>query len=189
MRKILAAAALAALLGGGCSRHEEPSKITDLTVNYMKNPIGIEQNPLFGWRMQEDGRHQQTAYRIVVAASQEQLAAGEYLWDSGRTASGISAAVPYQGSGLLAGTGYVWKVFVWDEDGKLAESTENAAFEMGLTDNDWSSASWIGIRAQQDTKDVPEEEACYTIEYDVLLGRTRSGVGNGHQPVRGLFSV
>ena len=78
MRKILAAAALAALLGGGCSRHEEPSKITDLTVNYMKNPIGIEQNPLFGWRMQEDGRHQQTAYRIVVAASQEQLAAGEY---------------------------------------------------------------------------------------------------------------
>ncbi len=176
MRKILAAAALAALLGGGCSRHEEPSKITDLTVNYMKNPIGIEQNPLFGWRMQEDGRHQQTAYRIVVAASQEQLAAGEYLWDSGRTASGISAAVPYQGSGLLAGTGYVWKVFVWDEDGKLAESTENAAFEMGLTDNDWSGASWIGIRAQQDTKDVPEEEACYTIEYDVLLGRTRSGV-------------
>lgn len=184
--KLLAAMALTVLLGGGCGSQEKSAQtqayqeqsfqITDLTVNYMQNPIGIEQNPLFGWRMQEEGGHQQTAYRIVVAASQEQLAKEEYVWDSGRTASGISAAVPYRGDELLAGTEYVWKVFVWDEDENLTESMETAAFEMGLADNDWSGASWIGIRAQQDAADAAKEEAYYTIEYDVRLGRTRSGV-------------
>ena len=64
-RNILAAAVLAALLCCGCSGQEpfsentageeEACKITDLTVNYMQNPIGIEQNPLFGWRMQAKG--------------------------------------------------------------------------------------------------------------------------------------
>lgn len=184
--KLLAVMALTVLLGGGCGSQEESAQtqayqeqsfqITDLTVNYMQNPIGIEQNPLFGWRMQEEGGHQQTAYRIVVAASQEQLAKEEYVWDSGRTASGISAAVPYRGDELLAGTEYVWKVFVWDEDENLTESMETAAFEMGLADNDWSGASWIGIRAQQDAANAAKEEAYYTIEYDVRLGRTRSGV-------------
>lgn len=184
--KLLAAMALTVLLGGGCGSQEKSAQtqayqeqsfqITDLTVNYMQNPIGIEQNPLFGWRMQEEGGHQQMAYRIVVAASQEQLAKEEYVWDSGRTASGISAAVPYRGDELLAGTEYVWKVFVWDEDENLTESMETAAFEMGLADNDWSGASWIGIRAQQDAADAAKEEAYYTIEYDVRLGRTRSGV-------------
>ena len=67
----------------------------------MQNPIGIEQNPLFGWRMQAKGGQQQTAYRIVVAASQEKLAQEEYLWDSGRTESGSSVAVPYQGNNLF----------------------------------------------------------------------------------------
>ncbi len=185
-RNILAAAVLAALLCCGCSGQEpfsektagdeEACKITDLTVNYMQNPIGIEQNPLFGWRMQAKGGQQQTAYRIVVAASQEKLAQEEYLWDSGRTESGSSVAVPYQGNSLLAGTGYVWKVFVWDEAGNMTESMETAAFETGLTDNDWGGASWIGIRAKQDTKEAAKEKTYYAIEYDVRLGRTRSGV-------------
>ena len=163
---LLTAAVLFIGLVSGCSRQrQEPETggVTDLTVNYMQNPIGVEQNLLFGWRMQDVGENQQqTAYRIVVAASEEQLAAQEYVWDSGRMASGISVAVPYQGSRLEAGTRYVWRVFVWDQDGVLAKSTDTASFEMGLTDNDWSGASWIGIRNQQSASgDATAAEACY----------------------------
>lgn len=180
MMLLTAAVLFIGLVSGCSSQQQEPETggVTDLTVNYMQNPIGVEQNLLFGWRMADVGENQQqTAYRIIVAASEEQLAAEEYVWDSGRMASGISVAVPYQGSRLEAGTRYVWRVFVWDQDGVLAKSTDTASFEMGLTDNDWSGASWIGIRNQQSASgDATAAEACYTIEYDVRLGRTRTGM-------------
>lgn len=55
---------------------EKVTEITNLTVNYEQNPIGIEQIPQFGWRMKsnEDGQLQ-TAYRIVVAETAVQLEA------------------------------------------------------------------------------------------------------------------
>ncbi len=85
----------------------------DLTANYRENPIGIEAEPVFSWKMLDTTKGQrQTAYRIVVADSKEALADGAYLWDSGMVTSGKSVAVPYGGEGLLAETRYYWKVFV-----------------------------------------------------------------------------
>ena len=81
----------------GCSDTEEENtgEITALTTNYEQNPIGIDHVPLFGWRMESDVEGQrQTAYRIIVAESQEDLEEHKYVWDSGRTESDISVAVP-----------------------------------------------------------------------------------------------
>lgn len=133
---------------GGCGRsgravresmgRECAVRITGLTVNYDENPIGIERTPLFGWRMESDAEGQlQTAYRIVVAESGEELENEKYVWDSGRTDSGISVAVPYGGAELMPETAYVWKVYVWDRDGNLSESSGEAVFETGLTGGDW----------------------------------------------------
>ena len=161
--------------GDGQSREQEDTcKITGLTVNYAENPIGIGHTPRFGWRMESDVEgQQQTAYRILVAGSWEQLQKQDYVWDSGRMESGISVAVPYDGGTLEPERRYVWKVFVWDKDGNQSESSEEAIFEMGLTDNDWSGASWIGIR---DVKSEKADNATkYQIEYDVRPGRTNSG--------------
>lgn len=160
------------------SGHQENNcKITDLTVNYEENPIGIDGTPLFGWRMESDAEGQlQTAYRIAVAESPKQLNDQDYVWDSGKIESGISVAVPYDGRVLEPEKRYVWKVSVWDKDGNQLESSEEAVFEMGLVDNDWSGASWIGIRDVQDVTDsTPDDCAEYQIEYDVRLGRTKSG--------------
>ncbi|MDE6052301.1 MAG: family 78 glycoside hydrolase catalytic domain, partial [Lachnospiraceae bacterium] len=100
----------------------------------------------------------------------------EYVWDSGRIESGISVAVPYDGGTLEPEKCYVWKVYVWDKDGNPSESSEEAVFETGLTDNDWSGASWIGIREVQDRKSEETDDVTkYQIEYDVRLGRTKSG--------------
>lgn len=151
--------------------------ITGLTVNYEKDPVGIGQSPQFGWRLESDMQGQlQTAYRIVVAESGEQLGGQEYVWDSGRIESGISAAVPYGGPALEPERRYVWKVYVWDRDGNLAESSGEAAFETGVADNGWGGASWIGIRGTQDLQGAKGGASTkYQIEYDVRPGRTNSG--------------
>lgn len=161
----------------GCGMNTNTDcRITGLTVNYEENPIGLENMPLFGWRMEADENGQfQTAYRIVVAKSPEYLKKREYVWDSGKTESDCSVAIPYEGEELEAGGCYVWKVFVWDKDGKVTESSDKASFEMGLTDGDWSGASWIGVETSvwQNPFSIAKE---YTIEYDVKLGRTYSGL-------------
>ena len=164
------------MISGGCgSRSDGDSaasgSLTCLTVNYRENPIGIEDVPVFGWRMQE-GTGRQTAYRILVAESPEQLAQQEYVWDSGRTASGISAAVPYGGAALEAGKQYTWKVCIWDEDENLLESAAAASFEMGLTNDDWGGASWIGMKKN---REILQGTRQYRIAYDVRLGQTHSG--------------
>lgn len=162
------------LISGGCNRNDTTCKITQLTVNYETNPIGIEQAPMFGWRMESDEAGQaQTAYRIVIAASNEELENDHFIWDSGKVESDLSVAIPYAGGALDAGARYVWKVFVWTKDGAVVESSEEAAFEMGLTDHDWSGASWIGIRTPENRSS--NAGANYTIEYDVKLGKTYSG--------------
>lgn len=128
---------------GGCGSREDSDvavsgSLTNLTVNYEENPIGIEDTPVFGWRMQENAGNQ-AAYQIFVAESPEQLEQQEYVWDSGRTKSGLSVAVPYGGSALEAGKRYAWRVCAWDEDGNRMQGADTAFFEMGLTDGDWGA--------------------------------------------------
>lgn len=50
-------------------------RVTHLTVNYLQNPLGIDELPNLSWQMQSDERGiSQTAYQIQVAASKEDLA-------------------------------------------------------------------------------------------------------------------
>ena len=66
------------------------------------------------------------AYRLWVADSPEQLAAGRYIYDSGKVLSGESVGVVYQGKALQPSTRYYWKVSVWDESGTEITSTDKA---------------------------------------------------------------
>ena len=41
--------------------------IKDLTVNYLTNPVGIDEVPRFSWKLLQDGRgNRQRSYRIKV---------------------------------------------------------------------------------------------------------------------------
>jgi alpha-L-rhamnosidase len=87
----------------------------------------------------------QTAYRILVASSEERLAEdqGDY-WDTGKVTSDQTVAVRYAGSPLRSETRYWWKVRAWDQDGALTTWAAQATFLTGkMQPEDWRG-KWIG---------------------------------------------
>ncbi len=87
-----------------------------LRCEYLANPLGIDTRwPRLSWLLESDEPGQkQTAYRILVASTEEQLAKDEAdLWDSGKVASSETANVPYAGRPLKSRQRCYWKVMVW----------------------------------------------------------------------------
>jgi alpha-L-rhamnosidase len=115
-----------------------------LRCAHLDNPLGIAPDRVrFGWLLSGDGLQQ--AYQIQVTPN-----GGGWLpdvlvsWDSGQTASGESADVPYPGPPLARGGRYQWRVRVWDAAGTASPWSEPASFEVELGPGDWS-ACWIGL--------------------------------------------
>lgn len=179
MRKkviLLTAIIIGVLLG--CGKKEDVGTLEDLTVNYRKNPIGTETEPVFSWKMKDEEKGQkQTAYRIVVAESKTALEQKQYVWDSGERTSELSVAIPYEGDELKPETRYFWKVYVKDKDGKALESTEEAYFEIGIMDDDWDGARWICLnrKTMEQTNEVPKDTS-YTISFDFKPDNCVSGL-------------
>ncbi|MEE1256288.1 MAG: hypothetical protein UHN47_07225 [Lachnospiraceae bacterium] len=52
---------------GVCSNTASSCILEDLTVNYRENPIGIDENPVFSWKLKDTTQGQkQTAYQICI---------------------------------------------------------------------------------------------------------------------------
>ena len=119
----------------------------ELTCEYAVNPFGIDvSKPRFGWLLDSSERGvMQSAYQILVASSEDELAADEGdLWDSGKVDSGRSVNVAYEGAALASGQRCFWKVRVCDQAGEVSGWSEPATFEMALLDEaDWQG-KWIG---------------------------------------------
>ena len=91
-------------------------------------------HPLLGWVM-ESGMPdtKQTAYRILVASSDELLEDGKAdIWDSGKVESSRSFAVQYEGPALQGGKVYHWAVKTWDDHGIESPYSKHKRF---CTDN------------------------------------------------------
>lgn len=159
------------------SAQEADTVICDLQVEYRENPIGIdEERPVFSWKMDSDIRGQkQTAYRLMVADSPENLEKEELIWDSGRLESDISVAVAYEGETLEAASRYYWTVQVWDKDGKALTYGEDAFFETGLMDSGWSGAEWISAPVRESMAEFSPEECAYSISYEVSAEEATAG--------------
>jgi alpha-L-rhamnosidase len=111
------------------------------------NPLGIDSLfPRFSWCAASSSRpFAQTAYRIVVATSEEKLEddVGD-MWDSARVESDDSNQIEYKGRDLESSRRYFWKIMCWDQCGVASRFSEPAYFEMGLLhESDWT-AQWIG---------------------------------------------
>ena len=82
--------------------------IRDLTIEYRKNPIGIDEKPRFSWKLESEKQDVvQTNYQIQVVSG------GRLMWDSGRVKSDQSVLVPYKGAALKEMTVYQVQVSVW----------------------------------------------------------------------------
>mgnify|MGYP005799243447 CR=1 FL=1 len=111
-------------------------KAIRLRTEYLKDPLGIDiQKPLLFWNC--EGGKKQTAWRIVAQTN------GKTVWDSGKVASSSMRAVyPEQ---LVSRQRVVWKVKLWDEEGKEGEWSDEASCEMGLLSPSAFSAQWIAV--------------------------------------------
>lgn len=111
-------------------------KISEVKVLHMSNPLGIDRNPFFSWKLLSQKENtMQSAYRIVVTED-----GGAQVWDSGKKESGENLYIDYAGNRLKSRTLYHVKITVWDNHGDCAE--EEAQFETAFMEKtDWE-AKW-----------------------------------------------
>lgn len=122
----------------------------DLTCEYMKNPMGIdESHPRLGWKLKSlaadlYGQRQQS-YRIIVASNPDLLDRNKGdVWDSKWVQSSQTQQVRYDGGSLLSDRTYYWKVCIKDEHSRVSAWSDVNYFTTGfLGMNEWV-ASWIG---------------------------------------------
>ncbi|HWC61720.1 MAG TPA: family 78 glycoside hydrolase catalytic domain, partial [Verrucomicrobiae bacterium] len=119
---------------------------TKLRCEYAVNPMGVDlDNPRLFWIDESSERGQrQTAYEILVASTEKNLAANNGdLWASGKIASDETIQIAYSGKKVPSWQQVFWKVRVWDVDGKASAWSKPANWTMGLQPGDWQ-AKWIG---------------------------------------------
>lgn len=137
---------LISLLLASCSENENLSNVRDLKVEYLTNPLGLdEENPRFSWIIDDDSRGaSQTAYRIIVSEDLENIDNEEGdVWDSEKVTNSNNINIEYEGESLESGQKYFWKVQIWNQDGELGQWSETQHFQMGLLNpEDWR-AQWI----------------------------------------------
>lgn len=129
--------------------------VGSLRVEHCVNPDVVDvPQPRLSWVNEPKNERvkgqRQTAYRIVVASSEERLRKGNYdLWDSGRVPSNQSVLVPYAGRELSSGQDCYWMVRTWDVNGKRSKWSSVAHWGMGLLRPEEWYAKWITAHQAQ----------------------------------------
>lgn len=127
-------------------------EVVKLRCEHRDNPLVIDvAKPRLSWTMEKgnqtpEARDQmQTAYQVLVASSEELLAANQGdMWDSGKVQSDQSIAVRYAGTPLVSENRYWWKVRVDDNRGRQSAWSSAAMFMTGkMRPEDWHG-KWIG---------------------------------------------
>jgi len=129
------------------SIYSQDIAVKNLTAEHKKNPVGIDVlQPRLSWKIYGTGNNiMQTSYSIRVATDQI-FSSGKMVWQSGKTESGESLLVPYNGPALKSGIKYFWQVKVRDNMGKESKWSDPASWEMGLlSPSDWKS-EWIEMK-------------------------------------------
>jgi alpha-L-rhamnosidase len=131
----------------------ESTSVEDLVCEYHTNPVGIDvQKPRLSWKIFSDQKNVlQSAYEIRVADSPSNLnRKNRLIWDSGKVSSSQSVNVEYQGPALEPMQRVYWQVRIWDNQNKATKWSEPAYWEMGLTQPELWTASWITMENEKE---------------------------------------
>ncbi len=123
------------------------TRVTDLTVEYLTNPLGMDvTQPRLSWQIEgKDRGMEQTAYEIKVWKDTPDALKDAYVWQTGKVSSAQSLYITYRGEPLKSSSYYYWQVRVWDNGGNVSPWSETAFWQMGLTEpEDWKG-KWIGL--------------------------------------------
>ncbi len=144
---IFLAGVLTAAAVNACARNPSPASIVDLRCENRVELLGADtKSPTLSWRLESAERSlTQAAFRVQVALSEAGLeSASGRVWDSGRKPAAQDSWVRYDGPELAPGTGYFWRVRVWDGHGRPTPWSAASTFVTGLASPpDWSGARWI----------------------------------------------
>ncbi len=145
-----------------------------LRCEYLENPLGIDANPpRLSWIVESGERGAtQTAYRILVASTRENLAGDQGdLWDSGKVDSADSVLVSYGGEALGSRQHCFWKVKVWDAHGNESAWSQAAEWSMGLLEpTDWQG-DYIGLDAAKGEPRHPWLRKTFTLDSAPTVAR------------------
>ncbi len=100
--------------------------------------------PFFGWIV-NSGRNNtfQTAYRILVASTPENIAADKGdCWDTEKVNSEQSVNILYNGSDLKPNTVYFWKVKTWDNHGVESSFSQIRQFKTAPELKDYATSRY-----------------------------------------------
>jgi alpha-L-rhamnosidase len=150
IKSILCMLIITATIGAYAQGNDCSITPVQLTCEYLTNPSGLDvEQPRFSWKLRatNEAAHgqRQTAYRILVAGSRQQLDShcGD-MWDSGWVPSDAMQLIRYNGKPLQSDRRYFWQVSVKDERGYESGFSEIAKWSTGLfSQNEWT-AKWIG---------------------------------------------
>ncbi|TCO28847.1 alpha-L-rhamnosidase-like protein [Pedobacter psychrotolerans] len=129
-------------------------KPQQLKCESIENPQGIDiLNPSLSWTIQSQANRRgvlQTAYRIIVSTSKENLAKniGD-VWDSGQVRSAQMNNIHYAGKILKSTSFYWWKVKIWDEKGNPSNYSMPARWITGLLGDAPIQAKWISAKGAE----------------------------------------
>jgi alpha-L-rhamnosidase len=121
-------------------------EVVHLRCESQVDPLSVDAaKPLLSWTLSSNERKQrQTAYRILVASSQELLKRNRSdQWDSGKVPSSEQNGIEYGGPALRSNQQCFWKVMVWDQSGKPSRWSGVSRWTMGLLGLDEWKAKWI----------------------------------------------
>ena len=108
-----------------------------LTVNYLKDPCGIDENPKFSYKIATGKRGgAQKSYRITV----KEALSGNTVWDSGEVESTNQVFIPYAGEKLTPITKYEYTVTATLDGGETA--CADGSFVTGKLGTKWDG-KWI----------------------------------------------
>lgn len=124
--------------------------VSDLSVNYRKNPVGIDDlRPRLSWRISAETRgFVQNAYQVQVAYDPD--FGSEIVWDSEKVKSDRSVHIEYQGPALQSRTRYYFRVRVWDRQGNVSAWSESGYWETAFLSAEEWQASWITAPPRRD---------------------------------------
>ena len=120
-------------------------KIYDLTVNYLKNPCGIDTLPRFSYKVASDIEGDaQKKRRICVYSSKAALEAKNAdMWDSGYVEDSNTVLIHYEGAKLSPVTRYYFSVEMESVNGETAYCADGT-FVTGKLEEAWAG-KWIII--------------------------------------------
>lgn len=164
----------------GCGKSEPDFSISDVKVCHFSNPLGLDENPTFSWKMNSEKHDMiQIAYELCVADSLSDLEAKKYIWDSGLVNVSASINIPYEGSALNPKTRYFYALTV--VDGHKHKQTINDWFETGLLGSDMENsefgetALWVSAPENSEVFTQISEATVYDIGFDAEIDDTEMG--------------